>query len=541
MQQCRHYSQLTPISKEHAEGELRRRSPAPSQHLYELTPRAYKEHIRPKAHRRKSLRVEDLHFSVFHRIFDPSIPLETRSVIVKGDYRSLYLFEAAAFLKMIQKTICHETEIQRPYSGPTAREQWFRSQAQSIFKLQNPACEKLFTFLNGWRNGFKKRSNIVTRRITKQATHHPEDYLKIVLNFLRFIKRVSQSPKPPSPFPELLNTQPRFKPCCIVNLDEMPVPFQFLDGQTWDICGVGTVAGRADRSGWNKRQSTLILFIFADGLFRNIIEGQTIPQPLCLKPKFVFEVSSIGKLWEQEHNDYKPGVTVEFNPTAYNNEELFLKWINKEYLPSLPKGKDNLLVYDVAAFHKTKDVKAALRIKRVTIAMIPPGLTSLLQPLDTAINGPFKCWLRDEADLYTQKREDEGEPEWTVQEKRVMTTWIVSAAMETLETRTDLIVKSFKDCDVSIAPDGLEDFKIHIKDIPNDQVDFSGWENTKEVIIKEEELVPASQDQDEIIVAGDDDDLELQLSLLKVKELQHLLSTTGLPQSGNKKPCLNGY
>jgi hypothetical protein len=128
-----------------------------------------------------------------------------------------------------------------------------------------------------------------------------------------------------------------------------------------------------------------------------------------LKPKLIFKGSSTGKLWEQEHDDYAPDITVEFNPTAYNNEELFLKWIKEEYLPSLPQGKDNLLVYDVAAFHKTEEIMAALKTKRVTTAMIPPGLISLLQPLDIAINGPFKQWLRDEADLYTQKREDEGE------------------------------------------------------------------------------------------------------------------------------------
>jgi hypothetical protein len=172
------------------------------------------------------------------------------------------------------------------------------------------------------------------------------------------------------------------------------------------------VAGKADRSGWNKRQSTLILYIFADGLFRNLLEGQKPEeqplQPLRLKPKLIFKGSSTGKLWEQEHDDYAPDITVEFNPTAYNNEELFLKWIKEEYLPSLPQGKDNLLVYDVAAFHKTEEIMAALKTKRVTTAMIPPGLTSLLQPLDTAINGPFKQWLRDEADLYTQKCEDEG-------------------------------------------------------------------------------------------------------------------------------------
>jgi hypothetical protein len=308
-------------------------------------------------------------------------------------------------------------------AGKIVTTSWFRTQARSIFEEQNPGTENLFTFSNGWWNGFKKRCNIVCRRITKQATQRPEDSLKIVLNFLRFIKRVSQGSKPLSPFPELLNMQARFETCCIVNLDETPVPFQFLDGQTWDLCGVKTVSGKADRSGWNKRQSTLILYIFADGLFRDPVDNQNGRElPLRLKPKLIFKGSSTGKLWEQEHKEYAPDVTVEFNPTAYNNEELFLKWIKEEYLPSLSEGKDNLLVYDVAAFHKTDEVKAAFKEKRVTTAMIPPGLTSSLQPLDTAINGPFKRWLRDEADLYTQKREDEGKTEWTVREKRIMTT-----------------------------------------------------------------------------------------------------------------------
>jgi hypothetical protein len=110
--------------------------------------------------------------------------------------------------------------------------------------------------------------------------------------------------------------------------------------------------------------------------------------------------------------------------------------------------------------------------------------------------------------------------------------------METLEKKADLVAKSFKDCGISITPDGLEDFKIHIKDIPRDEIDLSGWENAEEVIFKKEELVPASQDLDELIVAGDDDDPELRLCLLKVKELQHLLATAGLPTSGNKKTLL---
>ncbi|KAG6032300.1 hypothetical protein E4U19_007577 [Claviceps sp. Clav32 group G5] len=51
---------------------------------------------------------------------------------------------------------------------------------------------------------------------------------------------------------------------------------------------------------------------------------------------------------------------------------------------------------DVVAFHKTPAIKAKLRELGVITAMIPPGCTSLSQPLDTAINKPAKG-MRSEA------------------------------------------------------------------------------------------------------------------------------------------------
>src|SRR5947209_439040 len=54
----------------------------------------------------------------------------------------------------------------------------------------------------------------------------------------------------------------------ICNMDEPPLPFEFLDGQTYADCGSHTVQVRSTRSGWNKRQATILLCIFADGAMR---------------------------------------------------------------------------------------------------------------------------------------------------------------------------------------------------------------------------------------------------------------------------------
>jgi hypothetical protein len=57
----------------------------------------------------------------------------------------------------------------------------------------------------------------------------------------------------------------RFPPKLIVNLDETPLHFEFLSGYTYDWKGMTTVTGKSDRSGWYKRQATIILHIMANG------------------------------------------------------------------------------------------------------------------------------------------------------------------------------------------------------------------------------------------------------------------------------------
>ena len=80
--------------------------------------------------------------------------------------------------------------------------------------------------------------------------------------------------------------------------------------------GEKTIEGKSDRNKWNKRQATLILYIWGDGELR-------------IKPKLIFHGSSgpNGKILKAEHDKYSPDVTVEVNETAYNNEELFKQFI----------------------------------------------------------------------------------------------------------------------------------------------------------------------------------------------------------------------
>lgn len=82
---------------------------------------------------------------------------------------------------------------------------------------------------------------------------------------------------------------------------------------------------------------------------------------------------------------------MEFNDTAYNNGDLFDKWIDEALAISLTG--DGLLIMDYAAFYKTKSVLLKLWGHCILPVLISGGCTLLLQLLDVSVNKPFKEWV----------------------------------------------------------------------------------------------------------------------------------------------------
>ncbi|KAI8648651.1 DDE-1 domain-containing protein [Fusarium keratoplasticum] len=455
-------------------------------------------------------KVRVLLFLINHRIYDPNANSRgsQRGQLIDG-YRQPYLSEAAKWF-LVKKQTIHEWWKQRDkILGITPKEttwrpkwpeledelfrrfiqrrsekkivtvSWFRTTAKHLFGELYPEHEQLFGFSNGWFLNFKKRHRIVKRRIANQAQKTPEEYRAIFNSFLRFLRRNTQRRTPPSPevppkfpprpyekIPDILDSpQRRFHNNCILNVDETPVPFEYLDGSTYALSGEKTVSGKTDRSGWSKRKGTLILPIFADRFGR-------------LKPKLIFEGAEPpkGKILQREGHLYHPGVTVELNPTAYNNEKLFLKWLNEEVIPCKRPYREFMLVMDVASFHKTDNVTMLLGQSKILPAMIPPGCTSLLQPLDVSINKPFKQWLQQFADEWIAERDNDpvrSSKPWTATEKRAMTTHIVAKAWEQLQERPEMVEKEFYSCGIGLRPDGSEENLISIKDIRKEEIDFT--------------------------------------------------------------------
>jgi len=64
-------------------------------------------------------------------------------------------------------------------------------------------------------------------------------------------------------------------------------------------------------------------------------------------------------------------------------------WIDKVWCWHGGRGR-SLLVYDAFEAHVTDQVKALLKREKTDLAVIPGGLTSILQPVDVFLNKPFK-------------------------------------------------------------------------------------------------------------------------------------------------------
>ena len=101
------------------------------------------------------------------------------------------------------------------------------------------------------------------------------------------------------------------------------------------------------------------------------------------------------------------------------------------------------------SFHKTPEVLETRKTNHVQVAMIPPGCTRILQPLDTHVNRPFKAILSGLVEDTQLKKANSGF-KWTPSIKRVR----MAKAYERLcDQHGDIICICFLDVSLSLPPD----------------------------------------------------------------------------------------
>ena len=110
-----------------------------------------------------------------------------------------------------------------------------------------------------------------------------------------------------------------------------------------------------------------------------------------LPPMLIFKRKTLPK------EKLPKGIVVRCNVKGWMDTEMMLDWLQESY-SKRPGGffrqKQSLLIMDSMRAHLTEPVKSSVKKTNSQLAIIPGGTTKFLQPLDIAVNRPFKVNLR---------------------------------------------------------------------------------------------------------------------------------------------------
>ena len=216
---------------------------------------------------------------------------------------------------------------------------------------------------------------------------------------------------------------------------------------------------RGAASGLDKRQCTAQLTIFADG-------------EAYVKPLVIFRGKGL-RISDKEKKQYDSRVVVRFQVNAWCDEQVMKFWIKTMWKRPFreSEGRNKLLVADMHHAQTTSDVYQMLEKDcRTSVALVPPGTTSLIQPLDVAINADFKTVV---ARLQNQHMHDNlsmyVENKLKVSDRRILITKWVGQAWSEVSAKKDQIKRAFEKCGIAVPIDGTGDKYINIKGL-NDYV-----------------------------------------------------------------------
>ena len=282
-----------------------------------------------------------------------------------------------------------------------------------------------------------KRNGLSLRQKTTLAQRLPDDYEEII-RFHRFVIHHRK--------------QHNYPLHLIANMDETPLTFDMPPNRTINNTGEKTVKIRT--TGNKKNRVTVVLACCGDGS--------------KLKPMVIFKRKTIPKI----NNTH--GVVVSAQEKGWMDSNQMKTWIEKAWrsrLGGLGRRK-SLLVYDAFEAHVTDTVKASLKRENTDIAVIPGGLTSILQPLDVSLNKPFKDgvkkkwmqWMADGIHEFTvtgrQKKPSE----------ELICSWI-SEAWNNIPA--EMVTAAFLKCGITSNLDGSEDELIYNSGDDTDELNDS--------------------------------------------------------------------
>ena len=171
-----------------------------------------------------------------------------------------------------------------------------------------------------------------------------------------------------------------------------------------------------------------------------------------------------------------------FNQNAWSTTEIMQDWLNKVYLPYINKDPllgSGLLIIDKASSHIADEVLEKCCGNLRDVSILPGGCTSIMQPLDVAINRPFKNYLKE---LYIKHCLEKNNTFAKIKKTDILE-WIGMIWYDDKLITKSMIYNSFKTCGLSNKTDGSEDNLIKINDfLKNKIIEINEEEEYKNTI-----------------------------------------------------------
>lgn len=312
---------------------------------------------------------------------------------------------------------------ERRRSGYVVTRTGLRLHAIKLAKEEKFSAGNNFRASAGWCTRFMKRNGLSLRQRTKIAQKLPQDLEQKIILFQKYVIKKRK--------------ECNFELSQIGNMDETPMCFDLPGNRTVNLKGEKNVLIKT--TGHEKTNFTVVLSCLADGS--------------KLPPVIIFKRKTLPK-----NASFPAGVLVRAHEKGWMNESGTIDWIKNVWnkRPGALLKKPSLLVWDMFVAHRCDEVKKYAESTRTTLAVIPGGLTSMLQPLDVCLIKPFKDNVRKYwADWIASDLPEETKGgNLKKPDIAVIALW-VKKAWDAVSP--EIVIKSFKKCCISNELDGTED------------------------------------------------------------------------------------
>uniref|UniRef100_K7G368 DDE-1 domain-containing protein n=1 Tax=Pelodiscus sinensis TaxID=13735 RepID=K7G368_PELSI len=223
----------------------------------------------------------------------------------------------------------------------------------------------------------------------------------------------------------------RYDLSLISNTDHTALNFDNPYDRMLEVKGAKTVP--IATTGHEKLRYTVMLACIADRM--------------KLPPYIVFKRKIMPKMFPKT-------VYVRVHPKGWIDEALMLDWLQTvgAKRPGGLMRKWSVIVLDAFHCHRMPSIKKMLQHDKTDLAIIPGGMTKMLQPLDVIVNMPMKDALCRKWNTWVL----EGEHTFTA-DGRMRTLTLQDIADVWLQLDPTIIRKGFLKCSISNAMDGSKD------------------------------------------------------------------------------------